>query len=167
MDLSLSMLAISFGALFIAVIRGVSFTYLTEKLGWILKKNSFEISINKNMSEIDDYGAQGYAHIVTTNCEDLKQLGGHNIGDIIENIVTVLVGLIIAFTFNWKITLIALAIFPLIILAGKLQMSFNHGMQSNTDKSHKKTHELVIESVMYIKTVKSLHLEKQILEKYS
>lgn len=100
--------------------------------------------MNKNMTEIDDYGAQGYAHIVTTNCEDLKHLGGHNIGDMIENIVTVLVGLIIAFSFNWKITLISLAIFPLIILSGKLQMSFNHGMQSNTDKSHKKTHELVI-----------------------
>lgn len=46
-------------------------------------------------------------------------------------------------------------------------MSFNHGMQSNTDKSHKKTHELVIESIMYIKTVKSLHLEKPIMDKYS
>ena len=50
MDLSLGMLAISFGALFIAVLRGVSFTYLTEKLGFFLKKNSFEKSINKNMS---------------------------------------------------------------------------------------------------------------------
>lgn len=96
------------------------------------------------MAEIDDYGAQNYAHIITTNCEDLKYLGGHNIGDMVENITTVLVGLIIAFFFNWKITLVALGILPLIVLAGKAQMSFSHGMQSNTDKAHKKTHEMVI-----------------------
>ena len=45
-------------------------------------------------------------------------------------------------------------------------MSFSHGMQSNTDKSHKKTHELVIESIMNIKTVKSLNLREKIMEKY-
>ena len=81
MNLSLAMLAISFGALFIAVLRGVSYTYLTEKLGWFLKKNSFEKSINKNMVEIDEYGGQNYAHIITTNCDDLKNLGGYNLGD--------------------------------------------------------------------------------------
>ena len=42
-------------------------------------------------------------------------------------------------------------------------MSFNHGMQSNTDKSHKKTHELVIETIMHIKTIKSLFLKNKIL----
>ena len=92
------------------------------------------------MVEIDEYGAQSYAHIITANCEDLKPLGGYNLGDMTENIITVIVGLIIAFVFNWIITLISLVIFPLLILSGKLQMSFNHGMQSNTDKSHKKTH---------------------------
>ena len=81
--------------------------------------------------------------------------------------ITVVVGLAIAFAFSWQITLISMAVFPLIILSGKLKMSFDHGMQSNTDKSHKKTHELVIESVLYIKTVKSLHLKEKILEKYS
>ena len=46
MDLSLAMLAISFGGLFIISLRGISFTFLTERLGFILKKNSFEKSIN-------------------------------------------------------------------------------------------------------------------------
>lgn len=118
------------------------------------------------MVELDNYGPQQYAHIITTNCEDLKHLGGHHIGDILENTVTVVVGLAIAFAFSWQITLIALAVFPLIILSGKLQMSFNHGMQSNTDKVHKKTHETVIEAVMFIKTVKSLNLQEKIVRKY-
>lgn len=76
-------------------------------------------------------------------------------------------GLAIAFAFSWQITLIALGVFPLIILSGKIQMSFNHGMQSNTDKVHKQTHLSVIESVMYIRTVKSLNLQYRIINKYS
>lgn len=119
------------------------------------------------MADIDSYGAQNLGHIVTTNCEDLKHLGGHHLGDIIENTTTILVGLAIAFAFSWQITLIALAVFPLIILSGKLQMSFSHGMQSNSDKVHKKTHESVIESIMFIKTVKSLNLQHRIMKKYS
>lgn len=85
-------------------------------------------------------GKQHLANIITTNCEDLKHLGGHNIGDMFENLTTILVGLAIAFAFSWELTLISLGVFPFIILSGKLQMSFNHGMQSNTGKVHKKTH---------------------------
>lgn len=96
------------------------------------------------MIEVDNFGKQNLANIVTTNCEDLKHLGGHHIGDIFENTTTVVVGLAIAFAFSWQLTLISLAVFPFIILSGKLQMSFNHGMQSNTGKVHKKTHESVI-----------------------
>jgi ABC-type antimicrobial peptide transport system ATPase subunit len=68
MDLSLSMLALSFGALVIQSLRGISYSYLTENLGKMLKRNSFEKAINKHMTEIDEYGAQNYAHIITINC---------------------------------------------------------------------------------------------------
>lgn len=132
-----------------------------------MKKSAFRTSVTKSMIDIDAYGAQNLGHIVTTNCEDLKHLGGHHLGDIVENATTILVGLAIAFAFSWQITLIALGVFPLIILSGKLQMSFNHGMQSNSDKVHKKTHESVIESIMHIRTVKSLNLQHRIISKYS
>ena len=82
-------------------LRGISFTLLTEALGFYLKKNAFKTSINKSMIEIDNIGKQNLANIVTTNCEDLKHLGGHHIGDIFENITTILVGLAISFAFSW------------------------------------------------------------------
>lgn len=78
----MSMLVISIMGFIISALRGVGFTFLTEKLGWMLKKNAFEKSINKQMVEIDEYGAQNYSHIITTNCDDLKSLGGHYLGDI-------------------------------------------------------------------------------------
>jgi hypothetical protein len=56
------------GSLVIVILRGVSFTYLTEDLGESLKKTAFKTSINKNMIDIDTYGAQNLGHIITTNC---------------------------------------------------------------------------------------------------
>jgi ABC-type transport system involved in cytochrome bd biosynthesis fused ATPase/permease subunit len=126
------------------VLRGISFTYLTENLGFFLKKSAFKVSINKSMVDIERIGAQTLAYIITTNCEDLKHLGGHFIGDILENLTTIVVGLAIAFAFSWQVTLVALGVFPFILLAGKLQMSFSQGMQSNSDKVHKKTLENII-----------------------
>jgi hypothetical protein len=35
------------------------------------------------MVDIERLGAQNLAYIITTNCEDLKHLGGYFIGDII------------------------------------------------------------------------------------
>lgn len=81
--LSISLFLLSLGALVIVILRGVSFTYLTEILGGYLKRTSFKTSINKNMVDIDKYGAQNLGHIITTNCEDLKNLGGHHLGDIV------------------------------------------------------------------------------------
>lgn len=47
--LSLSLFLISLGSLLIVSLRGVSFTHLTESLGFYLKKKAFETSINKSM----------------------------------------------------------------------------------------------------------------------
>ena len=81
--LSLSLFMISVGSLLIVALRGVSFTHLTQSLGHYIKKKSFKTAINKPMVELDEYGPQQYAHIITTNCEDLKHLGGHHIGDML------------------------------------------------------------------------------------
>lgn len=48
-----------------------------------------------------------------------------------------------------------------------MMMSFNHGMQSNTDDIHKKNHELVIVAIMNLKTVRSCQLEKPFIDKYA
>lgn len=86
---------------------------------------------------------------------------------VIENAITLTVGLGIAFVYSWQITSISLLILPLILLSSKMMMSFNQGMQSNTDEMHKRNHELVITSIMHLRTVKSCYLEGPICGKYA
>ena len=137
---SLILLLISVGALLFTLAKGICFAYLNERMGYLLKDSAFKKSITKSIPEIDKEGAQKYSHFITINCDDVKPLGGIFLPHIIENLVTVLVGLGIALAFSWQITLASFVVFPLIMLSSKLQMSFNHGMQSNTDEVHKKNH---------------------------
>jgi len=70
--------------------------------------------------------------MINKNCDDLKPLAGNFMPMMMENIVTLIVGLGIADAYSWQITGISLFIMPLILLSSKMMMSFNHGMQSNT-----------------------------------
>lgn len=46
---------------------------------------------------------------------------------LIQNIVTLLTGLIIAFIFEWRTSLVALGLIPFLIAAGAIRMAFRTG----------------------------------------
>ena len=165
--LSFLLLIVSLGALILTSVKGVCFTILNERIGVKVKEKAFKKAMEKDLQEIEAAGAQSYSHTITINCDELKPLAGNFLPHIVENSITVLVGLTIALVFSWQITLMSLVIFPLILLSSKIQMSFNHGMQNTTDSVHKQNHEMVVTAVMNIKTVKSLHLESKLTEVYS
>jgi ATP-binding cassette subfamily B (MDR/TAP) protein 1 len=52
------------------------------------------------------------------------------LSDILENTTTLIVGLVIAFVNCWQITLVSLALIPILLLAGKAQMNFNVGFST-------------------------------------
>lgn len=151
---------ISFGSLVFTTLRWVCFEYLNEQIGYKVKLRAFGELVNQPYHTIEEDHPQTYAYMVNKNCEDLKPLAGNFMPSIIENLITLVVGLTIALVFCWQITAISLVILPLILLSSKFMMSFNHGMQSNTDDVHKKTHELVITAMMNLKTVRSCLLER-------
>lgn len=45
---------------------------------------------------------------------------GHKIGMFLQAIATVLVGLIMGFVYGWKLTLVIIAVSPLLVIAGGL-----------------------------------------------
>jgi ABC-type bacteriocin/lantibiotic exporter with double-glycine peptidase domain len=69
------------------------------------------------------------------------------------------VGLGIAFIYCWQITLVSLFLLPLSLIGGKLQQKFMGSLAENSDRVHRKTHEIVMQSIIHNRTVKSLNLE--------
>lgn len=76
-------------------------------------------------------------------------------------------GMIIAFIASWQLTLVSLALSPLMIMAGKMQAQFNQGFSADTDGPYQESVAFVAEAVNNMRTVASFGNEEKLLENYS
>jgi len=76
-------------------------------------------------------------------------------------------GMIYAFIASWQLTLISLALSPLMVMAGKMQAKFNQGFSAATDDAYKDSAAFVAEAVNNMRTVASFGKEDKLLENYS
>jgi ATP-binding cassette subfamily B (MDR/TAP) protein 1 len=73
-------------------------------------------------------------------------------------------GLIISFYFAWELTLVSLAVSPLLMYSGKVQAEFAQGFAASTDEAYKESGGLIMESVTNIRTVASFSNENLLLK---
>ena len=52
-------------------------------------------------------------------------------------LTTLIAGVTIAFVYEWRTSLVALGLLPLMIIAGVVQMAFTEGFSDKTDKVYK------------------------------
>lgn len=65
----------------------------------------------------------------------MKSLVGDTLALIVQNISTITAGLVIAFTANWILAFIILAVSPLILMQGIIQMKFLKGFSADAKVS--------------------------------
>lgn len=68
-----------------------------------------------------------------TECNQVNALTTTAIAIMMQNISSLITGLVIAFVFDWRTSLVALGMIPLLMLAGLLEMQFNTGQNQATD----------------------------------
>ena len=78
-----------------------------------------------NVTYFDRKGTGICSATLNNDCTAINKLASQLVSDIFENIATLVCGLTIAFVACWQMTLIALAVLPVLLLAGKLQLSLN------------------------------------------
>lgn len=78
-----------------------------------------------NVTYFDRKGTGICSATLNNDCTVINKLASQLVSDIFENLATLVCGLTIAFVACWQMTLIALAVLPVLLLAGKLQLSLN------------------------------------------
>lgn len=106
------------------------------------------------------------ARILSGDCHAVNGLTSQLLSDILENTTTLVVGIIIAFANCWQITLVSLALIPILLLAGKAQMNFNVGFTTDTDEAYKKCHEIVLTSILNYRTILAFNLSGEMRARY-
>lgn len=83
-----------------------------------------------------------------------------------QNVVTMIVGLLIAFVSDWRLTLVVLACGPVIALSGHMQMKMFIGQNSNAQASLEAAGHVVEESIHGIRTVAAFNLGSEMAGRF-
>ncbi|XP_057763469.1 ABC transporter B family member 2-like [Arachis stenosperma] len=86
---------------------------------------------------------------------------------LLQNVALVVASFIIAFMLNWRITLVVLATYPLIICGHISEKLFMKGYGGNLSKAYLKANMLAGEAVSNIRTVAAFCSEEKVLDLYA
>ena len=80
---------------------------------------------------------------LASDCQIVNGLTTTYIGITIQNLATLIAGIIIAFIYEWRTSLVALGLIPFMIIAGAVQMSFQAGFSDKNDVAYKDSSSLI------------------------
>jgi ATP-binding cassette subfamily B (MDR/TAP) protein 1 len=103
---------------------------------------------------------------LSTDCQQVNGLTSTLIGITLQNFSCLFSGIIIAFVYDWRITLVTLGLIPFMIGAGMIHMKFNVGFSEKSDAAYKDSSSLIMEAMTNIRTVCSFGVENTIAAKY-
>ena len=74
---------------------------------------------------------------LSSDCKNVNGMVTTFIAITIQNISTLIAGLVIGFIFEWRTSLVALGLIPFMIIAGAIQMAFTTGFSDKSDTVYK------------------------------
>ena len=80
---------------------------------------------------------------LASDCKTVNGLITTFLSILIQNLTTLIAGCIIAFIYEWRTSLVAFALLPLMIVSGAIQMAFTEGFSDKTDKAYKDSSNLI------------------------
>ncbi|KAK7363395.1 hypothetical protein VNO77_05537 [Canavalia gladiata] len=103
---------------------------------------------------------------LSSDAAAVRALVGDALGLLVQNIATVIAGLVIAFEASWQLALIMLALAPLLALNGYVQFKFLKGFSADAKKLYEEASQVANDAVGSIRTVASFCAEEKVMELY-
>ncbi|KAM0885954.1 hypothetical protein ACQ4PT_030012 [Festuca glaucescens] len=97
---------------------------------------------------------------------NVRRLVGDNLALMVQCTATLLCGIIIAMSADWKLSLVILVVIPLMGLQGYAQVKFLEGFSQDAKATYEEASQIATEAVGSIRTVSSFCAEKRVMKKY-
>lgn len=154
--------------LMVVPVQNYFFGVAGGKLIQRIRSLSFEKVVHQEISWFDDpansSGAVGAR--LSTDASSVRSLVGDALALVVQNLTTVIAGLVISFTANWILALIILAVLPLVFLQGYFQMKFVKGFSADAKVMYEEASQVANDAVGSIRTVASFCAEKKVMDMY-
>ncbi|KAE9453920.1 hypothetical protein C3L33_14178, partial [Rhododendron williamsianum] len=147
-------------------------TYLFSVAGCKLIKRvrsmCFEKVVQMEVSWFDESenssGAIGAR--LSADAATIRALVGDALAQLVQDLASATVGLVIAFTACWQLAFIVLALIPLIGLNGYVQIKFLQGFSADAKLMYEEASQVANDAVGSIRTVASFCAEEKVMELY-
>ncbi|KAJ3083808.1 Multidrug resistance protein 1, partial [Quaeritorhiza haematococci] len=145
-----------------------SFTISGEKLTQRLRDLLFRALLRQEIAFFDEprHATGALAARLAEDAAKVQGMAGRLMGTWAQAAANAIGGIIVAFVFNWELTLVTLGTIPLIALGGALEYQAIQGSGSKTKKAYNKANQGAAEAIQNIRTVVALNKEDRFYEEY-
>ncbi|XP_072964824.1 ABC transporter B family member 9-like [Typha angustifolia] len=143
---------------------GVAGGKLIERVRFL----SFRRVVHQEISWFDEpsnsSGAIGAR--LSADASSIRSLVGDSLSLILQNMFTVIAGVVISMVANWKLALIVLFFLPCMAMQGYAQMKFLKGFSADAKKTYEEASQVANDAVSGIRTVASFCAERKVMTTY-
>ena len=146
----------------------VGFGWVTEKIVYTVRVLSFRSLLEQDMQWHQSKGRTPASLLsyITRDGNALAGLSGSVIGTLFSITVNLLAAIILTHIVSWRIALVCLALVPLLLGAGLMELRVLGKFEEKHETAHSKSVDIGTEAISSIKTVAALSLEEQTLKTY-
>ncbi|KAG0314917.1 Multidrug resistance protein 1 [Dissophora globulifera] len=145
------------------------FEYVGEKMGRRMRTLSFQAIISQEMGFFDreENNTGALSSRLATDAYQMHDLVSQIMKLVLQTIVTVTLSLGFAFSSNWRLTLVILALIPLLAASQYFAMGMLQGFSTKTKKAYEQSGRVANESIANIRTVVGLAKEATFESRYA
>ncbi|AES64094.2 ABC transporter B family protein [Medicago truncatula] len=165
---SLLFLGLGFVTLVALPVQNYLFGIAGGKLVERIRSLTFKKVVHQEISWFDhpSNSSGAVSARLATDASTVRTLVGDTLALIVQNIATVAAGLVIAFSANWILSFIILAVSPLMLIQGYIQTKFLKGFSADAKVMYEEASQVANDAVGSIRTVASFCAEQKVMDMY-
>lgn len=166
---SLIFMGIGLGCILFGILQGYSFGVMGQKLARRLRVILLKCVLKQDISFFDKKENSSGAIVgrLASDTVFVRGAVGDQVGVLLQNIVTMVGALAIAFAASWSMCLVVLATLPILAVANVFQTKFMMGFSSEADTLYNEANQTAAEAMGSIRTIAAFSMQDQICDLYN
>lgn len=153
---------------FTAFTQKFMFGIIGENITLHIRENLYKSLVKKHMGWFDRReNAPGVlTSVLASDAQTLNGASTEGLAVLVETFFALSVGIALGFSFSWKVSLVALACTPFMILGGSINAKFQQGMTNFDEAAFKDANLLAGDAITNYRTVASFGYDNLLVKEY-